>query len=53
MKQGGSGRYEAADGRDWRGLDVQEQLHPPLGQAQVSPQLQVHPGAARRDQGVS
>ena len=52
MKQGQAGG-RAADSRNWRELDVQEQLHPPLGQAQVLPQLQVHPGAARRDQGVS
>ena len=42
-----------ADSRDWMELDVHEQLHPPLGQPQVSPQLQVHPGAAWRDRGVS
>ena len=35
------------------GLDVQEQLHSPVGQAQELPQLQVHPGPAPRDRGVS
>ena len=54
MQLGGKGRYE--DG--WIaevefGLDVQEQLHPPVGQAQELPQLQVHPGPAPRDCNVS
>ena len=47
------GGMRTADCRDWVGLDVQEQLHAPAGQPQVAPQLQVHPGAARRDRGVS
>ena len=36
------------------GVDVQEQLHSPFGQAQELPQLQVHPGAVvPRECGVS
>ena len=44
------------DGLGWAevGLDVQEQLHSPVGQAQELPQLQVHPGPiAPRKCGVS
>ena len=57
MQLGGKGGYEdgwiAEVELDWVGLDVQEQLHWPVGQAQELPQLQVHPGPAPRDCSVS
>ncbi len=45
----GKAGMRMADWRSWIGLDVQEHLHWPVGQAQEVPQLQVHPGPARRD----